>query len=86
MKRDMDRERRFQEFMADNPNIRDVDEGPVKFNTAEVKRTRGDKAGRASAVRGAMSPEAITATAKKYSMTESQVVELLRARGMIGSE
>lgn len=86
MKRDTDKERRFQEFMADNPNIRDVDEGLVKFNTAEVKRTRGDKAGRASAVRGAMSPEAITATAKKYSMTESQVVELLRARGVIGSE
>ena len=86
MKRDTDKERRFQEFMADNPNIRDVDEGLVKFNTAEVKRTRGEKAGRASAVRGAMSPETITATAKKYSMTESQVVELLRARGVIGSE
>jgi len=41
VKRDTDKERRFQEFMADNPNIRDVDEGLVKFNTAEVKRTRG---------------------------------------------
>jgi hypothetical protein len=37
-------------------------------------------------VQGAMSPEAIAAMAKKYSMTESQVVELLRARGMIVSK
>ena len=83
MKRDMEKERRFQEFMADNPNIRDVDEGLVKFNTAEVKRTRGEKAGRASAVQGAMSPEAIATTAKKYGMTEDQVRDKLRSQGLI---
>lgn len=58
----------------------------MKSNAADVKRTRGERAGRSSAVQGAMSPEAIAAMAKKYSMTESQVVELLRARGMIVSK
>ena len=83
VKRDIDKERRFQEFMADNPNIRDVDEGLVKFNAADVKRTRSEKAGRASAVQGAMSPEAIAATAKKYGMTEDQVRDKLRSQGLI---
>ena len=83
VKRDMDKERRFQEFMADNPNIRDVDEGLVKFNAADVKRTRGDKAGRASAVQAAMTPEAIAATAKKHSMSEDQVRDMLRSKGLI---
>ncbi|MCX7505872.1 hypothetical protein [Delftia tsuruhatensis] len=83
VKRDMDKEQRFREFMADNPNIRDVDEGLVKFNAADVKRTRGEKAGRASAVQGAMSPEAIAATAKKYGMTEDQVRDKLRSQGLI---
>nr|WP_180317223.1 hypothetical protein [Delftia acidovorans] len=83
VKRDMDKERRFREFMADNPNIRDVDEGLVKFNAADVKRTRGEKAGRASAVHGAMSSEAIAATAKKYGITEEQVSAQLRAHGLL---
>lgn len=83
VKRDLAKEQRFQEFMADNPNIRDVDEGLVKFNAADVKRSRGEKAGRASAVQGAMSPEAIAATAKKYGMTEDQVRDKLRSQGLI---
>lgn len=83
VKRDLAKEQRFQEFMADNPNIRDVDEGLVKFNAADVKRARGEKAGRASAVQGAMSPEAIAATAKKYGMTEDQVRDKLRSQGLI---
>ena len=73
----------FEEYMADNPNIRDVDEGLVKFNASEVKRTRSEKAGRASAVQAAMTPEAIAATAKKHSMSEVQVQNMLRAKGLI---
>ncbi|AOV00447.1 hypothetical protein JQN63_17630 [Delftia lacustris] len=83
VKRNQDEERRFREFMADNPNIRDVDEGLVKFNASEVKRTRSEKAGRASAVQAAMTPEAIAATAKKHSMSEEQVQNMLRAKGLI---
>jgi hypothetical protein len=83
VKRDIDKERRFQEFMADNPNIRDVDEGLVKFNAVDVKRTRSEKAGRASAVQAAMTPEAIAATAKKHSMSEDQVRDMLRSKGLI---
>lgn len=40
VKRDLEKEQRFREFMADNPGIRDVDEGIIKFNTSEVKRER----------------------------------------------
>lgn len=83
VKRDMDKERRFQEFMADNPNIRSVDEGLVKFNVTEVKNTRNEKVRRAAAMRAAISPQAIAATAKKNGITEEQVRERLRAHGLI---
>jgi len=40
VKRDFAEEKKFMEFMADNPSIRDVDEGLVRYNQARVKRER----------------------------------------------
>lgn len=43
VKRNPAEERKFQEFMADNPSIRDVDEGLVKFNRARIQSERASR-------------------------------------------
>lgn len=43
VKRNPAEERKFQEFMADNPGIRDVDEGLVRYNRAKVQGERANR-------------------------------------------
>lgn len=43
VKRNQAEERKFQEFMADNPNIRDVDEGLVRYNRSKVQGERANR-------------------------------------------
>ena len=85
VKRNQAEEKKFQEFMADNPNIRDVDEGLVKYNRAKVQGERQEtraKNERHASVREAMTPERLEATAKKYNMTVDEVIEQLNKQGI----
>lgn len=85
VKRNPSAEQEFQEFMADNPSIRDVDEGLVRFNRAKVQKDRTSRqAGDAlkAQVRNAMSQENLNATAKKYGMTVDEVIKELQKQGI----
>jgi len=85
VKRNLEEEQKFKEFMADNPSIRDVDEGLVRFNRAKVQQDRSARrAGDTvkAQVRNAMSQENLAATAKKYGMTVEEVVKELQQRGI----
>lgn len=85
VKRNADEERKFREYMADNPNIRDVDEGLVKYNRSKVQGERKEqhaKDQRHSAARDALTPERLAATAKKYGMTVEEVTQELAKRGV----
>lgn len=86
VKRDFAEEKKFMEFMADNPSIRDVDEGLVRYNQIKVQRTRGEqkaKDARFSAAREAVTPARLEATAKKYNMTVEQVRQELLKQGVM---
>ncbi|ABM32956.1 hypothetical protein QRO08_09855 [Paracidovorax citrulli] len=85
VKRNPAAEQEFQEFMADNPSIRDTDEGLVRFNRAKVQKDRASRqAGDAvkAQVRNAMSQENLDATAKKYGMTVDEVIKELQKQGI----
>ncbi len=82
VKRNPAEERKFHEFMADNPNIRDVDEGLVRYNRARVQRDRETSDAVRTKVSGAMSQENLVATAKKHGMSVEEVVQELMNRGI----
>ncbi len=68
-----------RERLEDRRDLRDVREAMAREADPAISDTKV----RASAVQGAMSPDAIAATARKYGMTEDQVREKLRSQGLI---
>jgi hypothetical protein len=93
VKRDKVKEQEFSDYMAANPNIRDVDEGLIRFNQQQG-RDRRSKAGAEAqkqatyeaavkTVRKQMTPENLAATAKKYNMSIDEVRAELAAKGVV---
>ena len=85
VKRNPAAEQKFMEFLADNPSIRDVDEGLLRFNRARVLTEREAGATMREKVGGAMSQENLNATAKKYGMSVDEVMKELKKLGITPS-
>lgn len=85
VKRNSAEETKFMEFMADNPSIKDVDQGLMLYNQARVQRERKavsqQDATRAKVLQN-ITPEKLAATAKKYNMTVDQVRAELEKSGI----
>lgn len=78
-------EQQFMKFMGDNPSIRDVDEGLLRYNRAKVQgaaKGQADLEQRRSKASAQMTDANLAATAKKYNMTVEQVVEALAKQGV----
>lgn len=85
VKRNAAEERKFMDFMADNPSIRDVDEGLVRFNRSKVqgeRKAQAETSQRREKTSAQMTDANLAATAKKYNMTVAQVVEELAKQGV----
>jgi len=85
VKRNPAEEKKFLEFMADNPGIRDVDEGLVRYNRSRVqgeRKAQAETSQRREKTSAQMTDANLVATAKKYNMTVAQVVEELAKQGV----
>lgn len=97
IKRNRDEESKFMQFMGDNPNIRDVNEGLIRYNQAKASREKKDASAKAAGdkaeaeryssavkeVRKNISMESLKATADKYNMSVSEVLSELAAKGVV---
>ena len=86
VKRNSAKEQRFQDFWADNPQIKNQDRALQEFNRSESKAARKGRAedGESqNAIKAAISPASIAATAKKHNMTVDEVKAELQARGLM---
>lgn len=82
VRRNMAEEQKFQDFLGNHPEIRDVDEGLVKYNRMKIQANAAERQKRVSETVSAMTPEMIAKTAKRRGITEDQVIEQLKKAGI----